>query len=64
MTTAMIADELHVATALVIETPAKTSTITLRTPMSLNEIYDFLYKRTGHRYFVSMSKGIARASPP
>lgn len=63
MTTATIADALHVATTLVIETPATSSTIPLKSPLSLREIYDLLYQRTGRRYFVSMSGGIARATP-
>lgn len=63
MMTTEIADTLHVATELIVETPAKTSTFTLKSPLSLGEIYDFLYQRTGHRYFVSMSGGVARASP-
>ena len=57
----VVTEEKETAPVLIIETPLDFYTVHLARPMTMEEIYEYLFVRFGRRCRIALQEGVARA---
>ena len=57
----VLAEEKETAPVLIVETPLDFYTVHLVRPMTMEEIYEYLFVRFGRRCRIVLQEGVARA---